>query len=108
MPVQVNVVTGSVTGGSLGPNVPFQWVNPTSNPVALSDCGTWCTASSYNVPAAANGAPGLAGAQVKPVPNANAYAFTDPAWNTPGQPHISVNPEPGNVVDDLDDTQEVA
>lgn len=94
MPVpQVNIQTGQITGGSLNNGEPFQWVNPTSSPVTLTACGNWCAADTYTVPAASGGVSGTANAQVSSSPNTNPYAFLDPAWNAPGMPHITVNPQ---------------
>ncbi len=61
----------------------------------LKNCGTWCGADSYLVPAN-----GSVEASVLSMPNAFGYAFTQNpnAWNVPGQPHISAPtmPEEGD------------
>jgi hypothetical protein len=91
-PIQVNVENCEITpvGATLSANTPFEWVNNTANDVKLSNCGTWCDKDTYDVPA--NG--GTAPAQILPNPNYQAGAFTDPGWNAPGMPHITVNPWP--------------
>jgi hypothetical protein len=90
MPIQVNVQNGSITpaGSVLGPNVAFEWYNPSAVDVHIKYAGNWSIPDSCTVPA--NG--GTVSAQVLPVPNLNGGAFFDSGWNTPGQPHIQVNP----------------
>ncbi len=92
MPIQVNVQNGSITpvGSALGPNVAFQWYNPSPVDVQIRHCGNWCMPDNCTVPA--NG--GTVSAQVLAVPNTNNCAFYDSGWNTPGMPHIEVNPSP--------------
>jgi|HubBroStandDraft_4_1064222.scaffolds.fasta_scaffold93462_3 hypothetical protein len=91
-PIQVNVENGEITpvGSTLNAGTPFQWLNNTPNAVKLSNCGTWCNADTYDVPA--NG--GTANASVLQVPNLEPCAFSDTGWDTPGMPHIIVNPWP--------------
>ncbi|MGA1985665.1 MAG: hypothetical protein ABSG72_05300 [Candidatus Sulfotelmatobacter sp.] len=90
--IQVNIENGQITpaGSTLSANTPFQWLNNTPNDVELSNCGNWANKDTYDVPG--NG--GTADASVLPVPNLQGGAFTDPAWNTPGMPHIVVTPWP--------------
>jgi len=84
MPVPtINVVDGSVSNGPLVHGQPFAWYNPTASAVTLSNCGNFCTQDSYTVPAN-----GYAQAGILQTPNQFALAFTDPAWNAPGMPHI--------------------
>ena len=92
MPIQVNVQNGSITpaGSTLGANVTFEWYNPSAVDVHIKYAGNWSTPDSCTVPA--NG--GTVSAQVLAVPNLNSCAFFDTGWNTPGQPHIQVNPWP--------------
>ena len=92
MSIQVNVTNGNITpaGSVLGPSVAFQWYNPTAVDVQIKDAGNWATPDSCTVPA--NG--GTVNAQVLAVPNTNSCAFRDSGWNTPGMPHIGVNPIP--------------
>jgi hypothetical protein len=89
---QVDVASGEISpnGAELGPGDQFQWVNNSSAQVTLTDCGVWCTADSYTVPAATDDGPGITAAQVRANPNINAFALTDPAWDAPGMPHIIV------------------
>lgn len=88
----IDVASGDVTGGPLNPGEPFQWVNNTTAQVTLTNCGNWCTADSYTVPAAYNGQPGCTAAQVRDNPNTYSCAFTDPAWDAPGMPHLGNPP----------------
>ena len=90
--IQVNIENGQITpaGSTLSAGTPFQWLNNTAHNVKLSNCGNWCNADTYDVPA--NG--GTANASVLAVPNLQSGAFTDPGWNTPGMPHIIVSPWP--------------
>ncbi len=48
----IDVVSGQITGGPLNPGEPFQWINNTNAQVTLTNCGNFCTADSYTVPAA--------------------------------------------------------
>jgi hypothetical protein len=105
MPIQVDVRNGSVSGGSLTYGCNFEWVNATSNQVSLTCCGSFCTQTNYTVPAAANGQPGITGAQMLSAPQ---FIFGDSAWSAPGSPHIVVNPEPVAVDDIEDDEPEAA
>ena len=102
---QFNIQNGQIMNGPIVHGQPFNWYNPTGNPVTLTNCGNFCTQDSYTVPAN-----GTAQATMLFMPNANAYAFTDPAWNTPGQPHLS-NPSLPDADDEAsgdEDEQEVA
>jgi hypothetical protein len=79
---------GSQTSLTAGEH--FTWVNDTANDVTLSNCGGFCTASSYG-PITKNG--GTAVAQVNQ--NPTNWSFTEnptSTWNpggpTPGLPHI--------------------
>jgi len=81
---QFNLQNGQVLNGPIVHGQPFNWYNPTGNPVMLTNCGTFCTQDSYTVPAY-----GTTQATMLAMPNPNPFAFTDPAWNTPGQPHLS-------------------
>jgi len=92
MPIQVNVQNGQITpaGSTLGPNVNFQWYNPSTVDVQIKHAGNWCTPDSCTVPA--NG--GAVNASVLAAPNTSSCAFFDSGWNTPGMPHIAVNPSP--------------
>ncbi len=93
MPVPtIDVVSGQITGGPLNPGEPFQWINNTNAQVTLTNCGNFCTADSYTVPAAYGGQPGITYAQIRENPNIDSCAFTDPAWNAPGMPHITNPP----------------
>lgn len=85
----VNIQNGQITNGSLTPGQPFLWANPTNSQVTLRSCGNFCQYDSYVVPANST-----LEATMLAVPNTQAYAFVDPAWNTPGMPHIVVSPWP--------------
>lgn len=91
MPVlpAVNIQNGQITNGPLTPGQPFLWANPTSSQVTLRSCGNFCQYDSYVIPANST-----LQATMLAMPNTQAYAFVDPAWNTPGQPHIVVSPVP--------------
>ena len=91
MPVlpQINIQNGQISNGPLTPGQPFLWENPTNVQVTLRSCGNFCQLDSYVVPANST-----LQATMLAVPNTQAYAFVDPAWNTPGMPHIVVNPWP--------------
>ena len=84
MPVpEINIVDGTIVNGPLVHGQPFGWYNPTANAVTLTNCGNFCTQDSYTIPANS-----VLEAWVRNPPNQNPLAFTDPAWNTPGMPHI--------------------
>jgi hypothetical protein len=85
----INIQNGQITNGPMVPGQPFLWNNPTSSPVTLRSCGNFCQYDSYVIPAAST-----LQAYMLAQPNTQAYAFVDPAWNTPGMPHIVVNPWP--------------
>jgi hypothetical protein len=97
MPIQVNVQNGQITpaGSTLGPNVAFEWYNPSTLDVQIKYAGNWCTPDNCTVPA--NG--GTVSAQVLAKPNINSCAFFDSGWNTPGMPHIVVSPVPARRED---------
>jgi hypothetical protein len=77
MGIQVNVENGEITpvGSTLAANTPFEWVNNTSNPVQLTNCGTWCDKNTYDV--APNG--GTAAAQSCPSPISSRVLSPTPA-----------------------------
>ncbi|HTW57996.1 MAG TPA: hypothetical protein VMD99_07700 [Terriglobales bacterium] len=81
----INIEDGSIDG-TLAKGQPFYWYNPTSADVTVANCGTWCGASSYTVPAGQ-----YVEATILANPNSNAYAFTESPneWDAPGMPHIS-------------------
>jgi hypothetical protein len=85
----INIQNGQITNGPLVPGQPFLWANPTSSQVVLRSCGNFCQLDSYTIPATST-----LQATMLSMPNTQAYAFVDPAWNTPGMPHIIVNPVP--------------
>jgi hypothetical protein len=85
----VNVQNGSITNGPLVPGQPFLWANPTNSAVTLQSTGNFCQYSTYTIPANST-----LEANMLANPNTAPYAFVDPAWNTPGMPHIVVNPWP--------------
>ena len=85
----VNIQNGQITNGPLTPGQPFLWANPTNSQVTLRSCGNFCQYDSYVVPANST-----LQATMLAMPNTQAYAFVDPAWNTPGMPHIVVSPRP--------------
>lgn len=85
----INIQNGQITNGPLVPGQPFLWANPTSSQVILRSCGNFCQLDSYTIPATST-----LQATMLAMPNTQAYAFVDPAWNTPGMPHIVVNPVP--------------
>jgi hypothetical protein len=89
MPPVYDITSGEVTGGTINPGEAFVWSNPTDSPVTLTNCGNVCTADSYTVPAASGGVPGQTNAMLRTVPNFTGGAFTDPAWDAPGMPHIT-------------------
>ena len=93
MPVpHVNVQNGNVVDGPLTNGCNFKWTNTTSAAVQLTNCGGFCTASSFTVPAKSGSTNGTADAQILADPTG--YTFTDPAWNAPGTPRIVVEPWP--------------
>ena len=66
MPVpQIDCCSGS--GPTLGSPQNFQWVNYSSSDATVTNCGSWCDASSYTVAAASQnpGAPGVTNARTK-------------------------------------------
>lgn len=92
MPITVNVVTGQASS-ALAANEPFVWVNPTTNIVTLTNCGGFCSLSTYVVPARTDTAPGEAQAQVNSAPNnwtwqENPVGTWNPGGPHPGMPHI--------------------
>ncbi len=99
----VNVQNGQITNGPLVPGQLFQWYNPSNVAVTLTNCGNFCTHDSYTVAAAS-----YQSAAMLANPNTNSMAFTDPAWNTPGQPHIQAPSKPEDVEGDETAEQEVA
>src|SRR6266849_187089 len=100
MPYGINVANGNSPQGytTPGANDPFVWLNyNTTTSVQISNCGNWCTPASCTVPAATAGTPIVPGtyqAQVLAQPNTEPCAFSDTGWNTPGMPHLQVNPFP--------------
>lgn len=86
MPITVNIVTGRASTMP-GPNDWFEWVNPTSTNVDLTQCGGFCTKDSYPVPAK-----GTAPAQISANPGPYDFWETPSVWApnppVPGQPHI--------------------
>ena len=99
MPYGINVANGNAPAGYTlpGPNQQFVWLNYSNTSVQISNCGNWCTPASCTVPAAVSGDPLVPGqytAQVLAVPNTEPCAFSDTGWNTPGMPHVQVNPWP--------------
>lgn len=98
MPTTVNVTNGRPSV-ALHPNDDFVWVNPTGNQVELTNCGGFCTQSSYSVPAA-GATPGEAAAKINSAPTG--WSFTESptdTWNpggpTPGTPRIQ---NPGRFI----------
>ena len=91
MPTTVNIVNGHASA-PLKPGDSFVWVNPTGNPVQLTNCSGFCTQGSYNVPAAGP-TPGQTPAQINSAPNGWTFSENPSnTWNpggpTPGNPRI--------------------
>lgn len=84
----IDVQSGEIDNGPLVAGGAFQWVNYSNQQVTLTNCGNWCTADSYTIPAGSEDAPSYTAAQLRNVPNNMSYAFTDPAWNAGGMPHV--------------------
>ena len=93
---QVNIANGS-SSATLHEGAQFDWINyDTNKGYNLSACSAFCTQDSYWVPKAASASsPGTALAQLKSGITPQGYTFTDPAWNAPGQPRITINSMPG-------------
>ncbi|HEY3971641.1 MAG TPA: hypothetical protein VGM18_01485 [Candidatus Sulfotelmatobacter sp.] len=96
MPIEVDIRTGQVTGGSLSSGCDFGWKNSSTQNVALTPSSNYCTGSSYDIGAG----------QVKPAVAANPlpappYNFTlsPNVWNAPSNPHIQT---PSMAVDAVD------
>jgi hypothetical protein len=89
MPIQINVTSGNVSGGTLTWGCNFEWVNPTSAVANLTCCGAFATQSSYSVPAASGGQNGIVAAQLN---SGFQFVFGSSAYNAPGMPHISNPP----------------
>jgi hypothetical protein len=53
MLIQVNVQNEEITpaGRTLGPNVAFEWYNPSGVDVDIKHAGNWCTPDKCTVPA---------------------------------------------------------
>ena len=91
MPIKVDVVTLALypAGSQLYFGNSFEWANPTSSPVTISCCQSFCTQGTYIVPAATGpGNPGTTPATLLAAP---VFNFGDSAWNAPGMPHIVIN-----------------
>lgn len=99
-----NLQNGSVLGTWPSKGGTFYWYNPTSSPVVLTNCGNFCTQDSYTVPASNSPSNGYLQVTLLNMPNANPYAFTDPAWNAPGMPHLQAPTMPDAVENDEDET----
>lgn len=84
----INCQTAVVTG-TLRENSNFDWVNPTSGVCSVTNVGGWCTASSYSVPAAANGVDGKTQGKTLNVTGSD-FSFSCPCLNIPGQPKINI------------------
>lgn len=102
-----NIETGSTQGTWPSAGGTFYWYNPLNYPITLKNCGTFSTQDAYTVPAVTDPSGGYLPATLLKTPNPNPYAFTDPAWLAPGQPHIQ---SPTNVTKDehRDEAREVA
>jgi hypothetical protein len=97
----VNLVNGQASS-ALSAGDHFVWLNPTSNVVTVSNCGGFCTQSSYTVPVRTATGPGETPAQLSTNPTSG-WNFTEnpsSTWNpggtNPGVPHIQ---NPSKVAD---------
>lgn len=110
MPIEIDVRNGLPLNGASapGPNQTFQFVNPTSNPVTISNCGNWATPDGCTVPQAQNGVPGVSLIfTIKNTPNTLACAFSNSGWTaTPSMPHMGLSPVPAPMP--MDEEKEVA
>ena len=91
----INVLTLQTTG-TFAPGVEFEWINtiPATNPAtncAITNCDTWCTASTYSVPQQRGTTPGSVKATVKMPLRPGTYNYNSSCTNVPGQPHIDVD-----------------
>lgn len=103
-----NIQNGQVSGQWPSDGGTFYWYNPTSAAVSLTNCGTFCMKDSYDVPPVTDPSGGYLQAYLRNPTNPNAYAFTDPAWNTPGMPHLQTPTMPRpDAVDDDSVTEEI-
>jgi len=97
MPIQIDVRTGLPLSGASapGPNQTFQFINYSSNPVTIANCGNWATPDGCTVPAEQNGVPGLSLIfTVLNSPNRSSCAFSDSGWTAPNMPHMGLSPVP--------------
>jgi hypothetical protein len=87
---QVSIQNGTVHNGlELKKGGKFQWMNPTNQPVDITDCEGFCVLSSYPVPAWTQaGGNGLKEAQLLANPTSLSFTETPNEWNAPGKPHI--------------------
>ncbi|HEY6765062.1 MAG TPA: hypothetical protein VI386_09835 [Candidatus Sulfotelmatobacter sp.] len=106
----INIQNGSncnPAGGGLQTGQKFYWANPTSQAVTVNNCGGFCTASSYSVPAPQTGQQyGLKEATLLTNPTVWTFSETPNQWNAPGLPHIGNPPWPTPMDDIEDEDQE--
>jgi len=80
----VNLQTGVVSLGQLQNGASFNWNNPSPGIVTISNCGTWCSQSSYTL----NPHSALAATTAANM-NTSGYAFTESPnrWDAGSLPH---------------------
>ena len=77
-------------GGSVTLGETFDWENNSSKSVSITNCGSFLTQSSYNVPAKNGGTPGTTPATVRTDITAGDYTYTEEPNTTGGTPTMKV------------------
>jgi hypothetical protein len=77
-------------GGNVTLGETFDWENNSSKSVSITNCGSFLTQSSYNVPAKNGGTPGTTPATVRTDITAGDYTYTEEPNTTGGTPTMKV------------------